>query len=533
LAITTILTGTTGILGWLLNIPVLYTFLSNGASTKFITAISTVLIGAALFSILKRKIIVTQLLACVVLLIGITTLAEYLFNLDLKLDIVFAGSGATNLQGEVPGRMSLYTAILFMLVSTGILLFTAKRFFTGQCIILIGILMTYSALLGILFNIGHLFTFGYFSTVSFPPAAGLLAASLGLLLYSSEEGWLLEVFTRHSAAQTVRYAIYYLFIVTPLFLGIFLLALKYTTFPPEFTLVILIMGTIACTLPLVYRLLRKMNRADKNLYQLTRKLKRRTQELANRNEELSFANKDLDNIIHIISHDLKTPITSLQASLDILEMTMGGTANGSLHELIAVPRRSVRQLKEMIEYLRQAIKALRPEQPQLEEIDICTLIDEMKKTDLQTIILNTGAIINVFTDGSLLIYEPIYVRSILVSLITNQLKYEHPDKPPVLNISLKKVQDGTQLLVQDNDLSISDEEKQQLFGKYKRFHQHEEGVGLYLIKRLLEARGGHIEVVSKKGEGTTFKILFPFVKKENFYDDNGIDASPDIIVHEN
>ena len=514
-------------MGWVLHVPVLYTYLSNRASMKFITALSTALIGVALFSVSKEKIIVTQLLAFVVLLIGIATMAEYLFNIDLKVDITFADSGSTNLQSEVPGRMSLYTAILFILVSTGMLLFTAKRFFVGQCIVLLGILMNYSALLGVLFNIGHLFTFGYFSAVSFPPAAGLLVTSLSLLLYSADEGWVREVFARHSAAQTARYAILYFFIVTPLILGIFLLALKYTKFSPEFTFVILIIGTTTCTLPLAYKLLKKMNIADKNLHQLAKKLKRRTRELTDKNEALSRMNKDLDNIIHIISHDLKTPITSLQASLDILEMALGDAANGSLHNLIGVPKRSVSQLREIIEYLRETIKVLRPEQALLEEINICDLIEEIKSTDLKKVIQNTGATIHVDTDNFILIYERIHVRSILQNLISSALKYHQHNRPPVIYISSKKVEGGIQLSVQDNGLGISEEEKQQLFGKYKRLHQHGEGagVGLYLIKRLLEARGGHIKVVSKDGEGTTYNVFFPFVRTETPYHVNSINVS--------
>ncbi len=527
LAITTILIGTAGMLGRIFNIPLLYMFLSNGASMKFITALSIASIGAALFSISKGKIIVTRLLASVVLLIGIATLAEYLFNIDLKVDIVFAGNNASNLPYAVPGRMSLYTAILFVLVSTSVLLFTAKKFFVGQCIMVLGVLMTYSTLLGILFNIGHLFTSGYFSTVSFPSTVGLLATSLGLLLYSADEGWLLEVFNRHSAAQTVRYAIHYFFAATPLFLGIFLLALKYTDSTPEFTLVILIMGITACTLPLAYMLLKKMNHADKKLHQLTRKLKKRTLELTYKNEALSRMNKDLDNIIHIISHDLKTPITSLQASLGILEMALGDTANGSLHNLIGVPKRSVNQLKEIIEYLGETIKTLRPEQALLEEIDICALVDEMKSTELQTVIKNAGATIHVDTDKYILLYERIHVRSILQNLISSSLKYHHHNRPLVLYISSKKVEGGIQLSVQDNGPGISEEEKQHLFGKYKRLHQHGEGtgVGLYLIKRLLEARDGHIKVVSKKGEGTTFHVFFPFIKTETSNLFNNINVS--------
>lgn len=511
MAIVTILIGLAGVLGWVLKLPALYTFMSNGASMKFIGAFSTVLTGAALLSINNVKTIVAQLFTWVVLLIGIATIAEYLFNIDLKVDIIFSGSSATGLSGELPGRMSLYTAILFVLLSAGLLLFTIKRFFAGQCIALLGALMTYSALLGILFNIGNLFTFGHFSAISFPTVIGFLATSSGLLLYSADKGWLPEVFGQHSAAQAARYAILYFFTATPVFVDIFLVALKYTAFPPEFTIVILIIGTVACTLPLAFRLLKKMNRADRNLYRLTRKLKKRTRQLADKNEALSRMNKDLDNIIHIISHDLKTPITSLKLSLDILEMALNSTADKSLLDLLAVPKRSTRQLTEMINHLGQTIKAQRPEQAVLEEIDICSLIEEIKATDLQAAIKNTGALIHTHIDDCSLIYEGIHVHSILQNLISNGIKYHFPGRQPIINVSAQKVQGGVRLTVQDNGLGIPEQELPHLFTKYKRFHQHVEGtgIGLYLTRQLLEARGGHIEVSSKEGEGTIFEVFIP------------------------
>lgn len=515
LAISTILIGAAGVIGWLLHIPVLYTYLSNGASMKFITALSTLLIGGVLLSMRHKKAVVTQLLSWAVLLIGVATVAEYLFEINLQVDVVFTGSN-TSLPGEAPGRMSLYTAILFILVSGGALLLIFKRFFAGQCIILLGMLFTYSAILGLLFNIVHLFVFGSFSAISFPTATGLLATSFGLLLYSADSGWMPEVFIRHSAAQTVRYAIRYFFITTPLFVGLFLLALRYTQLPPEVTLVMLIIGVTVCTLPLAFKLLKKMNQADKNRYRLARALEKRTQELAYKNEALSRINNDLDNIMHVISHDLKTPLTSLQASLDILEMSLDGTADERVHQLIAVPKRSVRQLKDMINYLGQTLKAQRPNQELLEEIDVRALLEEMKTTDLQDAIQNTGAIVRVHSDNCLLLYERIHMRSILQNLVSNALKYHHPNRLPVVNIHSRKVEGGVQVTVEDNGLGIPEKEMQHLFSRYKRFHKHVEGtgIGLYLTKRLLEARGGRIEVTSKEGEGTTFKVFFPFVKKE-------------------
>lgn len=70
------------------------------------------------------------------------------------------------------------------------------------------------------------------------------------------------------------------------------------------------------------------------------------------------------------------------------------------------------------------------------------------------------------------------------------------------------------LTVQDNGLGISELRRRQLFGLFQRLHTHIEGtgVGLYIVKRLVENGGGTITVHSQSDKGSTFTVRFPFVK---------------------
>ncbi|CAN5473578.1 hypothetical protein BH23BAC1_BH23BAC1_20760 [soil metagenome] len=63
----------------------------------------------------------------------------------------------------------------------------------------------------------------------------------------------------------------------------------------------------------------------------------------------------------------------------------------------------------------------------------------------------------------------------------------------------------------DNGLGISDHNKEKIFNMFKRLHDHVEGtgIGLYIVKRIIENAGGKIEVESKLNKGTTFKIFLP------------------------
>ena len=66
------------------------------------------------------------------------------------------------------------------------------------------------------------------------------------------------------------------------------------------------------------------------------------------------------------------------------------------------------------------------------------------------------------------------------------------------------------LSISDNGLGIGAEYKEKMFSMFKRFHNHVEGsgVGLYIVKKIIDNHGGKIEVESEKGKGTTFKIYF-------------------------
>jgi signal transduction histidine kinase len=102
-----------------------------------------------------------------------------------------------------------------------------------------------------------------------------------------------------------------------------------------------------------------------------------------------------------------------------------------------------------------------------------------------------------------------YMESIFYNLISNAIKYRHPDRSPVIHVSSKIVDGYGIISFEDNGLGIDiDKHKDSLFNLYKRFHFHTEGkgMGLYLVKTQLAALGGKIEVDSKVDEGTRFNI---------------------------
>ena len=103
------------------------------------------------------------------------------------------------------------------------------------------------------------------------------------------------------------------------------------------------------------------------------------------------------------------------------------------------------------------------------------------------------------------------LRSVLYNLLSNALKYHHPDRVPDVHVRYRQEADCTVLEVQDNGLSLDLARETQLFAMFQRLHTHVEGsgLGLYMVKRMVENADGKITIHSLVGEGTTFAVYFP------------------------
>jgi signal transduction histidine kinase len=108
-------------------------------------------------------------------------------------------------------------------------------------------------------------------------------------------------------------------------------------------------------------------------------------------------------------------------------------------------------------------------------------------------------------------FAPANLRSVVYNLLSNAVKYRAPDRPSLVRVHAAYDGPAVVLTVQDNGLGLSELQQRQLFRLFQRLHTHTEGtgVGLYLIKRLIENAGGTITVQSQPEVGTTFTVTLP------------------------
>ena len=103
------------------------------------------------------------------------------------------------------------------------------------------------------------------------------------------------------------------------------------------------------------------------------------------------------------------------------------------------------------------------------------------------------------------------LKSVVLNLLTNSIKYSHPGKGAFINIKATELEETVEMIFSDNGIGFDSEKNaDRIFELNQQFHDHEDskGVGLYLIHNHIKNMGGKISVQSEVNKGATFTILF-------------------------
>ncbi|MES2731288.1 MAG: PAS domain-containing protein [Bacteroidota bacterium] len=231
--------------------------------------------------------------------------------------------------------------------------------------------------------------------------------------------------------------------------------------------------------------------------------------LQKQNKELVKINDDLDNFIYVASHDLKHPVTNLEGLLAMLREHLQPQQDEESEKWLSLMDVSTVRLKKTIQDIAEISKVQKGLEEAYEVLYFASVLDEVK-IDIANLIAQAGATITTDFKVKEIGYSHKNLRSILYNLLSNALKYRSPDRPVVVQLATYWQEGNIILTVQDNGLGLNAQQQAKLFTMFKRLHTHVEGtgIGLYMIKRIIENNGGRIFVTSESQVGTTFTINF-------------------------
>lgn len=221
---------------------------------------------------------------------------------------------------------------------------------------------------------------------------------------------------------------------------------------------------------------------------------------------LSEQNKRLQNFAHIVSHNLRSHSGNLEFMVNLFEEDVSADEQ---KEIFGNIRSISESLSNTIEHLNEIVKIQTEINNERREINFEQTFRNIINAIDNNLVETSATINSDFTLCPTANYVPAYLESIFLNLLTNSLKYRHPDRKPQITCK-SYLEDGhTYLTFADNGLGIDlDKHGDKVFGMYKTFHKNAnaKGIGLFITRNQIESLGGTIKVESTVNVGTTFTI---------------------------
>ncbi|WP_313807072.1 PAS domain S-box protein [Flavobacterium sp.] len=219
-------------------------------------------------------------------------------------------------------------------------------------------------------------------------------------------------------------------------------------------------------------------------------------------------NKRLMDFSHIVSHNLRSHTSNIDSLTNLIEES---DDEAEKKELIGLLKKVSETLNETMDNLNEVVSIQTEINHSTEWLNLRENIVKTEAILSNQIVKKEAKIINSIDNSVRIKYNAAYLESILLNLISNALRYAHPERNPVIELTCYEENNYLVLSVKDNGIGIDlNKNKNKLFGMYKTFTDNPEskGIGLFITKNQIDTMQGKIEVESELNIGTTFKVFF-------------------------
>lgn len=256
---------------------------------------------------------------------------------------------------------------------------------------------------------------------------------------------------------------------------------------------------------------------NEELVSINEALARINEELELRSEELKEALEKNKEILGVTAHDLKNPLGGIIGLADVI---LEDSKQLAADQYVLESRANIEMLKHeaenMLENIRDLLDRYRDnqvEQLKLEKKNLYQCVQTVVRWNRKAA-MDKGIVIHVpqVADLSAQI-DVMAIQRVMDNLISNAVKYSPPDG--TISVDLHRMGESICFAVQDKGQGLTEADKTRVFGKMQRLSakptagEHSTGLGLYIVKKLVEMHGGTVGVESESGQGATFWFKVP------------------------
>jgi signal transduction histidine kinase len=221
--------------------------------------------------------------------------------------------------------------------------------------------------------------------------------------------------------------------------------------------------------------------------------------------------KELEAFTYSIAHDLKGPLREIEGFSSLLEKQFSDVGDQEVRHHIGVIRQSALRLTHMIDallkYSRLEQQALPKQRFNVREMITSLLNDRMSLTQ------QALPAVQVDLPFEELYGEPVSLRQALANLLDNAIKFSRNQPKPEIRIEGQRNSTESILRISDNGIGFDLAQTDKIFGLFERLHGPHEyegtGVGLAIVRLVMDKHGGRVTVDSAPGRGSTFSLIFP------------------------
>jgi hypothetical protein len=243
---------------------------------------------------------------------------------------------------------------------------------------------------------------------------------------------------------------------------------------------------------------------------LLERLSLRTVELETANRELEAANRELEAFSYSVSHDLRSPLRTIDGLLNVIQEDFGAGVPAEARQHIEAVSAQATRMGEIIEdLLRLARLGREPLQKRPVDMDalVQEVVGELRAAEaVRDLEIRIGQLPTAQADPSLL-------RQVWINLVANALKFTRRREQALITIEGTEGPEGRRYSVRDNGAGFDPHRAERLFGIFQRLHAAKEfegtGVGLSIVRRIVERHGGRIWAEGEPDRGAAFHFTLP------------------------
>ncbi|MFI7540094.1 ATP-binding protein [Actinoplanes sp. NPDC049599] len=228
-------------------------------------------------------------------------------------------------------------------------------------------------------------------------------------------------------------------------------------------------------------------------------------------EELTRSNRDLEQFAYVASHDLQEPLRKVASFCQLLQRRYAGQMDERADQYIAFAVDGAQRMQRLINDL-LAFSRIGRLTAGFTDVDLNRVLTEVK-SQLEARAGDDAEII--WADLPTVEGEEPLLTTLFVNLVGNSLKFRRPDVPPVIQITAERGAEEWQINVRDNGIGIEAEFADKVFVIFQRLHARDAyegtGIGLAIVKKIVEYHGGRIWLDLDVAEGTSIYFTLPLL----------------------